>query len=122
MSAPTRRLRACWYARLGLPAILIATAGCGGGQDVTPQSVRAAKQLWDRAGIRDYDLDWSVTGSNNAHYFVTVRGGEVRTVEMVGRDGGKSASRSHETSLFSVDGLFRTLDVELAVCGKSETP
>ena len=122
MGAPTRRLRTRWYARLALLALVIATAGCGSGQEVTPESVQAAKQLWTRAGIRDYDLDWSVSGPNNAHYFVTVRGGEVRTVEMVARDGTRSPSRSHETRLFGVDGLFRTMAEELAVCSKSVTP
>jgi Family of unknown function (DUF6174) len=122
MVDPTRRARTRWRAKLGLPVLLMATVGCGGGQDATPEAVRSAKQLWERAGIRDYDLDWSVTGTNNAHYFVTVRGGEVRKVEMVGRDGGKSPSNSHETSFFSVDGLFHTIDEELAVCSKSEMP
>jgi hypothetical protein len=122
MIDPTRRFRTRWLAKLGLPVLLMATVGCGGGQVATPEAVQAAKQLWERAGIRDYDLDWSVTGANNAHYFVTVRGGEVRKVEMVGRDGRKSPSNSHETSLFSVDGLFHTIDEELAVCSKSEMP
>jgi hypothetical protein len=122
MFDPIRRFRSRCCAKLGLPVLLLATVGCGGGQVATPEAVRAAKQLWERAGIRDYDLDWSVTGANNAHYLVTVRGGEVRKVEMVGRDGRKSPSNSHETSLFSVDGLFHTIDEELAVCGKSEMP
>ena len=122
MSVRTRRLQARWYVRLGLPVFLIAIAGCGGGQEVTPESVQAAKQLWARAGIRDYDLDWSVSGPNNNHYFVTVRRGQVRSVEMVAPDGARSPSQTHETSLFSVDGLFRTLEEELAVCSKSEKP
>jgi Family of unknown function (DUF6174) len=122
MTNLTRRFRTRRYVKLSLAALLMATAGCGGGQEVTPESVQAAKQLWARAGIRDYDLDWSVTGPNNAHYLVTVRDGQVRTIEMIGRDGGKSALHPAETSLYSVDGLFRTLEEELAVCSKSETP
>lgn len=74
--APAPRLRTRPCARLGLPVLLLAAVGCGGGREVTPESVQAAKQLWARTGVRDYDLDWSVSGANNAHYLVTVRDGE----------------------------------------------
>jgi hypothetical protein len=110
------------YARLGLPALLIVAAGCGGGREVTSESVQAARQLWARAGIRDYDLDWSVTGPNNAHYFVTVRDGEVRRIESIQPDGRKVALRSAEPGMFGVDGLFKTMDRELAICSRAERP
>jgi hypothetical protein len=116
-----RRLRVGWSARLGLLAILIAAAGCGG-QEVTPEAVRAVKQLWTRAGIRDYDLDWSVTGPNNARYLVAVRDGQVSKVELIRPDGSKAAARTAETRMYSVDGLFRTIEDELAVCSKAERP
>lgn len=122
MGDPRRRLRMGWYARLGLPALFIGIAGCGGGQDVTPEAVQAARQLWGRAGIRDYDLDWSVSGRNNAHYLVAVRGGEVRKVEMIRPDGGKVAMHPGKKEFFGVDGLFQTMDEELAVCSKHERP
>jgi hypothetical protein len=116
-----RRLRVGWSARLGLLAILLAAAGCGG-REVTPEAVQAAKQLWTRAGIRDYDLDWSVAGPNNAHYFVTVRDGQVSKVEFIRPDGNKAPARTAETRMYSVDGLFRTIEDELAVCSKAERP
>jgi hypothetical protein len=122
MTALATRLRIGSYARLGLPALLIAAAGCGGGREVTPESVQAARQLWNRAGIRDYDLDWSVSGRNNAHYLVTVRGGEVRKIESIQADGRKVALRPAEAEMYGVDGLFRTIDEELAVCSKAERP
>jgi Family of unknown function (DUF6174) len=100
----------------------MATAGCGGGQEVTPESVQAARQLWNRAGIRDYDLDWSVSGRNNAHYLVTVRDGDVRKIESIQPDGRKFPLRSNEAGMFDVDGLFKTMDEELAVCSKAERP
>jgi hypothetical protein len=122
MMVLARRPRTCWYARLVLPALLIAAAGCGSGREVTPESVQAARQLWTRAGIRDYDLDWSVTGKNHAHYLVTVRDGQVRKVELIQPDGRRVPGRSAETAMFGVDGLFRTMDEELAVCSKAERP
>ena len=116
------RSRTGWYARLGLAALLIAAAGCGGGREVTPESVQAARQRWNRAGIRDYDLDWSVSGRNNAHYVVTVRGGEVRKIESIQPDGKRVVLRSADAEMFGVDGLFRTIDEELAVCSRAERP
>ena len=117
-----RRRRAVCMARLGFPVLLVAIVGCGGGREVTPESVEAARQLWTRAGIRDYDLDWSVSGPNNAHYLVAVRGGEVRQIESIRPDGSKVPLRPAETRMYGVDGLFRTIDEELAVCSKSEKP
>jgi hypothetical protein len=122
MGVSTRRLRTGWRPRLCLPALLIAIAGCGGGQEVTPESVRAAKQLWTRAGIKDYDLDWIVTGPNNAHYVVTVRDSEVVKVEMIRLDGSKGELHPGKKEFFGVDGLFLTMDEELATCSKSERP
>jgi hypothetical protein len=123
MGDPARRIRIGWRARPGvLATVMIAVAGCGSGQVVTPEAVQAARQLWTRAGIRDYDLDWSVQGRNTARYFVTVRGGEVRRIEAIRPDGSKVPLRSEEPGMFGVDGLFRTIDEELAVCSKSERP
>ena len=73
-------------------AILGATIGCAGGQDATPEALEQAKQLWTKAGIRDYDLEWTVAGAQSNHYFVTVRGDEVRKVESILPDGQRSRS------------------------------
>jgi hypothetical protein len=98
-----------------MPVLLIFAIGCVGGQAVTPEAVENARRLWTQANIRDYDLDWSVRGKNNAHYFVTVRGGEVRRVESVQRDGGKSQLNPPEPRFYGVDGLLRTIADELAL-------
>ncbi len=95
--------------------MLLIAGGCAGGQNVTPESVAEAKRVWTQAGIRDYDLDWSVRGPNNAHYSVTVRGGEVRKLESVQRDGRKVELHSADAQTFGVDGLFRTINDELAL-------
>ncbi len=122
MDDPRRRLRSSYWARLALPAVMVAIAGCGGGQEVTHESVQAARQLWTHAGIRDYDLDWSVTGSNNARYHVTVRNGEVHQIQAIRPDGTLGTLHSGKPEMFGIDGLFRTMDEELAVCAKSERP
>lgn len=122
MATPTRGFLRRGPAGLGIAAVLIAAAGCGGGQVATPESVHAARQLWAHAGLRDYDLDWSVSGSNNAHYLVTVRGGEVRKVESLQGDGSKVTLHPEKMQFYGVDGLFRTIDEELAICGKQEKP
>src|SRR4051794_15416269 len=108
MNSPQKRLRARWAPRLGIAALLAGTIGCAGGQDVTPEAVAQAKRLWTQADLRDYDLDWTVRGPNNAHYFVTVRDGQVRKIESIGPSG-KNELRSPQPRYFSVDGLFLTI-------------
>ena len=110
-----------WHARLGIPAMLIMTAGCAGGEDVTPEAIAQSRRLWTQAHIQDYDLDWSIRGPNNAHYFVTVRGDEVRKIEMFQPDGSQVELHSAKPQSFSVDGLLRTIDDELALT-KSDRP
>jgi len=105
----------------GILAILVSTLGCAGGQAVNPETVDAAKRLWTQAGIRDYQLEWSVTGPNNAHYFVTVQNGEVRKIESIQPDGARKVARSGEPRYFSVDGLFLTIAEELALL-KTDRP
>jgi hypothetical protein len=120
MNASLQR-RPRWLDRLSIPALLIVTVGCGGGESVTPQALAQSKRLWTQAHIQDYDLDWSIRGPNNAHYLVTVRGGDVRKIEMFQRDGSKVELHSAQPDTFGVDGLFRTIDEELANV-KSDRP
>ena len=115
MSFPRHRVRSRSFARLGIPALLVVTIGCAGGQEVTPATVDQAHRLWTQAHIADYDLDWTVRGPNNAHYFVTVRGGQVRNIEAVDRSGGKHELHPAEPRFYSVDGLFLTIRDELAL-------
>jgi hypothetical protein len=106
---------------LGLLAWLGIMAGCDRGEVVTPEAVAQAKRLWSQAGIRDYELDWSVTGQNNAHYLVTVRSAEVRKVEAIQPDGRRVELHPGSPRFFSVDGLFVTIADELAQLN-SNTP
>src|SRR5262249_37670941 len=121
MSVPRHRLRALFSARLGTAALGIATIGCAGGQEVTPQGGEPARRLWAQANITDYDLDWTARGPNNAHYFVTVRGGQARKIEAVDRSGGKHELHPAEPRFYSVDGLFLTISDELALI-KTDRP
>jgi hypothetical protein len=100
--------------RLGVVAILGSALGCAGGQEVTPEAIAHAKEVWTRSGIRDYDLEWAVTGAQNNHFHVRVQAGEVRRVESVQHDGQRSALKPADTRYYSVDGLFLTIANELA--------
>jgi hypothetical protein len=121
MNSPPQQFRARRYTWLGILVLLVFTSGCAGGQNVTPEAVENAKRLWTQANIRNYDLDWTIRGPNNAHYFVSVRDGEARKVEMVQRDGTKVELHFDGTRYYSVDGLFRTIADELALL-KTDLP
>jgi Family of unknown function (DUF6174) len=92
----------------------VVVAGCGGGRDVTPRAIRDARRTWERADLRDYDLEWISSGAQNAHYRVFVRGGEVQSVRTVLPDGREIEAHSAQPESFGVDGLFQVLEEELA--------
>jgi hypothetical protein len=81
---------------------------------VTQQSLAAAKAKWVAVGVHDYDLEWTAIGANRAHYYVTVRGGQVRKVESIAPDGKRYEVHPAETRFYGVDGLFVTIADEMA--------
>lgn len=95
-------------------AFLCLFARCSSGEPVTPQALAAAKKVWTNANLRDYDLEWRASGQNSAHYYVTVRGGDVRKIESVAPDGQKFEVHPAEPRFYGVDGLFTTIADELA--------
>ena len=99
--------------RLALLLVLPMLAGCAGGQDVTPRAIREARRLWDRAGIRDYDLEWTSTGLRNSHYRVKVRNARVESIESV-YQGKTYPVRPGKPQYYGIDGLFQTIEEELA--------
>jgi hypothetical protein len=107
---PPRLLRRLW---LGILAAALAAAGCSGGQDVTADGIQAARQLWSKAGIRDYELEYT-TAPANGHFLVTVRGGEVQRVESIQPGGARFDLKPGAPRYYSVDGLFVTIADELA--------
>lgn len=104
-----------------LLVVILPVVGCSNGQQVTEEAIAGAKQLWSAAAIENYDLEWTVTGANNAHYHVTVRGGEVRKIELEQPDGGRVELKSPAPRYFGVDGLFLTIANELALM-KTDRP
>jgi hypothetical protein len=116
MSALLKRRGALPIALLAIAFVFGSAFGCSGGQEVTPGAIEAAKALWTRAGIRDYDLElkWSTSGMSTSHYFVTVRGGVVEKFESIQPDGRRVALLPGAGRYYSVDGLFLTIANELA--------
>jgi hypothetical protein len=109
----------CLIGRLAQVVILLSilsTVGCGGGQPVTPETLEAARTRWKQAGISDYELEWTLTGPNSAHYLVTVQGGAVRKLVMIQPNGDRTERRSFEPRYFGVDGLFLTMADDLIQC------
>ncbi len=98
---------------MAVPAALSLVVGCSGTVAVTPERFIAAKKTWTEAQVRDYDLEWTASGMNPAHYYVTVRGGTVRKVESVARDGQKHEVHPAEPRFYGVDGLFTTIADEM---------
>src|SRR5262249_27111599 len=84
-----------------LPACLPST-GCSGGQDVTADGIKAARELWFKAGIRDYQLEYT-TAPANGHFLVTVRDGEVKRVESIQPGGDRVDLHPGAPRYYSVD-------------------
>jgi hypothetical protein len=113
-----RSPHAAWirnFSTYGILAITGAICGCAGGQQATPEAVEKAKQLWAKAGIRDYELEWTVAGAQTNHYDVIVRDGEVREIEAILPDGTRMPRKIPDNRYYSVDGLFLTIANELAI-------
>jgi hypothetical protein len=125
-SQPVMRLspgRACLQSirMLIVLAVVGAAIGCSRGEEATGDAIAQAKARWMKAAIRNYDLEWTVTGPNNAHYYVTVEEGDVRKIELEEPDGTRLEIRSPSPSYFSVDGLFLTIANEITLA-KSDHP
>jgi len=116
MHTPTRPARRPALLCLTLTAL----AGCGGSVAVTTESIGEARARWERAAVRDYDLDWASAGPRNTRYAVAVRGGRVQAVEIVAPDGRRYPAKPGAPELYGVDGLFTTIADELAQLDQPE--
>lgn len=74
-------------------------------ETLTEASLAAARTRWKQANISDYDWQYKL---QNDLYDVTVRDG---IVTLITRDG--NPTRSQDARLFSVEGLFDILSLEL---------
>jgi len=102
-------------------AVSCSLPGCSSGEPVTPEALSRAREVWSKAGLRDYELEWTSSGSTSAHYAVTVRGGTVQKLQSVAPDGRHFDLHPAEPRFFGVDGLFTTIADELAQL-KTPTP
>ena len=102
------------------PGGVRSSLGCSGGQEVSSENVEAARRLWTRAGIRDYDLEYT-SGPFDDHYLVTVHDGTVGKIESIQPGGKRVELRPGAPRFYSVDGLFLTITNELAQL-KTDTP
>jgi hypothetical protein len=101
--------------------LALTLTGCAGGEEVTARSLAAARQRWDRAGIRDYDLEWTSSGLGHGHYLVTVRDGQVTAIESILAGGKRMAVHTAEPRFYGVEGLFTIIADELALL-ETSTP
>ena len=108
-------------ALLAALCLCLAIAGCAGGENVTQQSLQAARAKWDGAKVRDYELEWKATGAMNSRYVVSVRDGQVRSIDTIAPDGRRYPAKSNKPHFFGVDGLFLTIAEEPDML-KSPTP
>ena len=104
MLVSTRRTLAAYKVFVALGAALT-LAGCRG-EEVTPGAIDRARGLWQKAGVRDYDLEWISTGPGRPHYQVGVRDGQVRTIGMIQPGGKVVPAKPAETRYYGVEGLF----------------
>jgi hypothetical protein len=109
------------FANFGLLIFVGAITGCAGGQPVTPEALEQAKQLWKKAGIQNYELEWTVSGAQTNHYLVQVHDALAQQIELIQPDGARRQGKIADTRYYTVDGLFLTIADELAML-KSEHP
>ena len=108
-----RKLRARPLLWPGIIFACLASGGCSGGQDVSADGIKAARELWSKAGIRDYELEYT-TAPANGHFLVTVHDGEVKKVESIQPGGTRVEMHPGAPRYYSVNGLFVTIADELA--------
>ena len=94
-------------------AALLPVACASSTQPLTADALAKLRRTWRAAGLRDYDLFWSTSGVRSARYRVFVRDGAVQRIDSIQTDGTVIEAKPAEPSMYSVDGLFRTLREEL---------
>lgn len=114
LNVQKRPPRAARPARIVVLLTLTALTGCAGGEAVTTKSIAEARARWEGANVRDYDLEWTSSGQQNARYAVRVRDGRVRSIESIAPGGLRGVVKPAAPEFYGVDGLFTTIADEFA--------
>ena len=103
-------------ARTRIAALVLCclAAGCAGGENVSKDAMKLAKARWDKANVRDYQLEWTSSVPAGARYVVSVRDRKVVSLESVAPDGRRYPAKPADPSYYGVDGLFVIIADELA--------
>lgn len=91
---------------------------------LTKEKLEAARQLWAKAGIADYDITVTVTGRTSAKYDLQVRKGQVTSARQNDKpfQDDKGVLDKRHADYWTVPGLFDVLETELANAAKPDAP
>jgi hypothetical protein len=104
-----------WLTSLSLEAVLSLHAACGGGTWLTREALDNAESRWQSHSVHSYTIEVSVSESDEPvrRVKIEVRGKE--PVEAVMTENGTERRIEKDAARpYTVDGLFQTLDEELA--------
>jgi hypothetical protein len=77
-------------------------------EPVTREGLEAARRKWHQAGIASYNIEFVVSGTESGRYYVEVREGQLTHISRNGQ-----AASPNEPDYWTVNGLFRTIELEL---------
>jgi hypothetical protein len=112
-------LRKAWLPWVGIVVILVAGLalwlrfGKKPLQPLTPEALDQAMALWKAHEVQDYDVEIEVAGVQSGRHVLQVRGGKVTNMTTNG-----IADPLRAGEYWTVAGMFRTLDEELALAQK----
>jgi hypothetical protein len=89
---------------------------------LTKDKRETARQLWDKAGPKDYDITITVTGRTSAKYDLQVRNGQITFALQNDKPfhDDKGTLDKQRATHWTVPGLFDVLETELANAAKPE--
>jgi hypothetical protein len=115
MSQPRRRTWVWFFVALALLAVaaiiipLIAVPMVHGLVPVTRENLQAARTLWERNGLRDYDMEYRKKGSVGGEFKVQVRNGQGVSVLMDNQPLDRS-SNPNAFDFHTMTALFKDLE------------
>ncbi len=83
------------------------------GEPLTRAALDAARATWKRVAIAHYEFEIEVSGTQQGHHSVTVRGGKVIAMTTDG-----AATLPHVHKFWTVEGMFDFLEAELDRAGR----